>query len=269
MEDVRDLKEEVGRIRELMDAGRRGRPIGGELLAAFGTIVGFMVLSLGATAFGFIPLEFGLSPLAAAAAFLAATIVATTPAEQRNRGILAYLTACLLAGAAAEIVWRGTSAWMRSNDQGVTQIWLPLVLLGGVVACFAGAALLGLAGLLRRSEALSPVNRAVIGVWFAVAVAVVLLIGLCVLSGIQSGIWFAFMLLPSLFWMLWGLGWVISGWFGNSRWMYLAALGSWLLAAWQAYSFDFYWGSAAGLFALAMAPGLQLMREARRPRGEP
>ena len=55
VEDVRDLKEEVGRIRELVDAGRRGRPIGGELLAAFGAIVGLMVLSLGATAFGFIP----------------------------------------------------------------------------------------------------------------------------------------------------------------------------------------------------------------------
>lgn len=268
MDDVRDLKDEVGRIRELMDAGRRGRPIGGELLAAFGAIVGFTALNQGATAFSLLPLELSVSPLAAAAAFLVAVIATTTP-RSRTRGALAYVMLCLVAGLAGEAVWRGALGWIQSADQGVVPIWLPLLLLGAVAACFTVAALLGLVGLLRRSDALSPVNRAMIGVWSAVAVAVVVVTGICALSGLQTGYWFAFMLLPSLFWMLWGVGWAISGWVSNSRWMQLIALGSWLLAAWQAYSFSFYWTSAAGLLVLAMAPGLRLMHEARRPRGEP
>ena len=88
-------------------------------------------------------------------------------------------------------------------------------------------------------------------------------IALAAIFGVRSGLWFGLMFLPGFFWLLWGAGWWTSAAVTGSRWMRLVAAGSWALALWYAATSDFYMTSIVGFGALAVAPGIQLLREAR------
>jgi len=250
--DQGQLKEEVGRVGRLLDAGHRGIPIGGELLIAFGAVLGLMSVLAAATAFSYLPPAWMPSPLAGAAGFLAFAIL--------FRGVTERLHTTVLAAAAAAAV---VELSLRVALAAAPPVTLAIPILLGAVAMIALGALVGLWRLRRGIHATSPANRALIGTWLGLAAGMATMIALCAIVGARTNNWFGFMLLPGLFWVLWGSGWWTSAATTRSRWMYGVAAGSWVLALWHAATFDFFTISIVGLAALAIAPGLKLLREAR------
>jgi hypothetical protein len=103
----------------------------------------------------------------------------------------------------------------------------------------------------------------VLGAWSGLAAAMAVMFALCLAVLVRHGNGVGFMFLPGLFWILWGAGWWTSAAITQSRWMYAVAAGSWAVAAWFAMTTWLYSTSVVGLLALAVLPGVQLLREAR------
>jgi hypothetical protein len=259
VDQAQQLRDEVDRVGRLIEAGHRGIPIGGELLVAFGVTIGLLGCFAMATAFGYLPPDWMPSPVAAAAALLAFAVLFRS-AKQRLASTLfvaaAVATAC-------DLAWRAALAAVRSGEpelgpSGTMSLFIAvpllMILLGAVI---------GLWRLKRSAHAVSPANRALIGAWLGLAAAVAATIALCGIVGARTNNWFGFMFLPGLFWIAWGSGWWTSAAATRSRWMYGVAAGSWALAMWYAATFDFYTTSIVGLAALTIAPGVQLLHEAR------
>jgi len=259
MDQLEELKEEVGRMGRLLDAGNRGATVGGDLLLAFGAIFSVFCGITAASAFGYLPLMWAPSPLAASTAFLS---IATVFDGTRD-GMLRAVPFALVAALAGEAAWRGTVMLFQPSEMahgmrvGATLLAISLLLV------IAGT-LVGLWRLSRNALSASPANRTLIGVWTGIAGAMAVAIALCVAAGIRTGNWFGLNFVPSFFWVLWGAGWWASATTTNSRWMRIVAAGSWALAVYTAASFDFYATSIIGFAALAVAPGIWLLREAHR-----
>jgi hypothetical protein len=258
MDQVQELRDEVGRVGRLIDAGQRGVPIGGELLIAFGLSLALLGSLAGATAFGYLPLGLTLSPLAAAGAFLAFAMMFK---GSRTRPTTMLLAVAVATGA-GELVARTIQAfgWSGQTVTGyagiVLLVILPLLMFGlGVVV---GLRQLGLS-----AAAAAPANRAMLGAWTGLATAMAVTLALCVAVTARTGNAIGFMFLPAAFWILWGAGWWTSGAMTRSRWMYAVAAGSWGVAACYAATSWFYSTSIVGLIAFAVVPGAQLVREAR------
>jgi len=256
MDRAQQLKEEVSRVGRLLDAGHRGTPIGGELLVAFGTMAGLLGCLLAATAFRYLPTTWVISPLAGAAGFLMfATLFGRGTDKPRTSVIAALATA-----GAVELAVRGVAAAMPANYR-PGELWIALLLAAGVLLTLG--ALVGLWRLKRGIHAASPANRALIGAWLGLATAIAVAIALCTVVGTRTNNWFGFMLLPGMFWILWGCGWWASAAATSSRWMHGVAAGAWALSLWYAATFDLFSTSLVGLAVLVIAPGVKLMREAR------
>ena len=252
MGEAQELRDEVGRVGRLLDAGHRGIPIGGELLVAFGAVLGLLGLFATATAFGYLPPTWMPSPLAGAAGFLAFAVLF----RGRTERLLHTVLVAVVAAAATELTLRVTVSALPGPGAGIP------ILLAAVVLLALGV-LIGLWRLGRSAAAVSPANRALVKAWLGLATAMAVTIALCAIVGVRTNNFFGFMLLPGLFWILWGAGWWTSAAATGSRWMYGVAAGAWLLALWHAATFDVFTISIVGLAVLAIAPGVQLLREAR------
>lgn len=258
MDQVQELRNEVGRVGRLIDAGQRGVPIGGELLIAFGVTFALLGGLAGATAFRLLPLEFMLSPLAAAGAFLTFALL--------FRGTQTRVTALLIGMAVAvgagELIARTIQVldWKGETVTGYAAVVLLMLV---PLVMFAVGIVVGLRQLGQSAAAAAPANRALLGTWSGLAAAMAVMFVLCFAVTARTGSGVGFMFLPGLFWILWGAGWWASAAITQSRWMYAVAVGSWAVAAWFAMTTWFYSTSITGLLALAVLPGVQLMREAR------
>lgn len=116
----------------------------------------------------------------------------------------------------------------------------------------------------RRPGARSPANRAAGTAWMGVGLAIfVMSISLGVLSW-RLGSEAPMAVFPSLILALYGSGWAVSAEMSGKKWLWWLAIGGWAAAPvcalfigtpllWLVY--------AAGLFALALVPGLILMRQ--------
>ena len=259
MDQLEELKEEVGRMGRLLDAGNRGATVGGDLLLAFGAIFSVFCSAAAACAFGYLPLTWIPSPLAASAAFLSVAVVFTGTRDQMPKTVLAALMAALT----GEAAWRGTMMLFQSSEM-ANRMRVGAALLAISLLMVVAGTLVGLWRLSRNPSSASPANRALVGVWTGVAGAMAVAIALCVAAGIRTGNWFGLNFVPGFFWALWGAAWWASATATNSRWMRIVAAGSWALAVYAAASFDFYATSIIGFAVLAVVPGLWLLREAQR-----
>jgi len=259
MDQLEELKEEVGRMGRLLDAGNRGATVGGDLLLAFGVIFSVFCSAAAACAFGYLPLTWIPSPLAASAAFLSVAVVFTGTRDRMPKTVLVALMAAL----AGEAAWRGTMMLFQSSEM-ANRMRVGAALLAISLLMVVAGTLVGLWRLSRNPSSASPANRALVGVWTGVAGAMAVAIALCVAAGIRTGNWFGLNFVPGFFWALWGAAWWASATATNSRWMRIVAAGSWALAVYAAASFDFYATSIIGFAVLAVVPGLWLLREAQR-----
>src|SRR5690606_19645277 len=134
----------------------------------------------------------------------------------------------------------------------------------GAMAIFAVALMILLGRLRGRPGAMSPANRAAGVAWMSVGIGIfVLFLALAVLSW-RLGTGAPFAVFPSLILALYGAGWAVSAEMSGRRWLWVLAIGGWVGAPiialfvgsallWLAY--------AVGLFALALLPGLILLRQ--------
>ncbi|HEY6816505.1 MAG TPA: hypothetical protein VI168_13270 [Croceibacterium sp.] len=258
MDQVQELKDEVGRVSRLIDAGQRGVPIGGELLIAFGLTFGLLGVLGGATAFSLLPLEMTPSLLGPAGAFLTFALMFKGTKTQLTTTLLGVAVAL----AAGEVIARTIQA-LDWKGQTVTGYAAVVVLVLVPLAMFVLGIVVGLRRLRQSAAATAPANHAVLGAWTGLAAAMAVMLVLCFAVTIRTGNGVGFMFLPGLFWILWGTGWWTSAAITRSRWMYAVAAGSWGVAACYAATSWFYSTSIVGLLALAVLPGLQLVREAR------
>ncbi|GAA0272456.1 hypothetical protein GCM10009127_11030 [Alteraurantiacibacter aestuarii] len=254
-----ELKTQIDQLGAAINAGHRGPAIGGEMLVAFAVAFLPASASVAAAAFGLLPPTVFLSPLGALAAFLACLFAA--PA----RGLAVRLGMALAAGIGAEAVWRmilsaatgnGTSLTDSAGQVLVTSV--PLAILALVLA--SGA--LALHALRRQPGALSSANKAMIACWMAIFAGAAVMIAAFTLTGIRLNNWFGFMLMPAVMLGLWGAGWMAGGWISQRKWMGLVAAGSFVLALYYAWTFDFFGSLIIALLLLVLAPGVQLMRQA-------
>jgi hypothetical protein len=255
-----------------MDAGHRGRPIGGEVLVALGAVLAVVCALSGLTAFGVLPLSVAPSPLAAAAAFLAFAVFAAGGGARR--GAAEVVLVCFTAGIVGELAWRGLLYLLQTGganggrvDTGTLVLASSALGLAVLAGLFAGA-VLALRRLRRDPAAQSPANRMMTGGWLAVLAAFAVVLGVDAVSGLHSRLWIGLELMPSMFWTLWGVGWVISAQATGRRWMLLVVAGSWIAALWLAYGVDFYVGTTAGFVALAVLPALKLLADGRQAADE-
>jgi hypothetical protein len=272
MKQARQTEDDLRHIRQLMDAGHRGRPIGGEVLVALGAVLAVLCALQGLTAFSFLPLSVAPSPLAAAAAFLAFVVFAMGGGGQR--GAARIVLPCLAAGLAGELVWRGVLYLMRTDGTpdghvDTSTLWAVTGLLGlAVLAGLFAGAVMALRRLSRNPAAQSPANRIVTGGWLAVLAAFAVVLALNTMSGLRSGDWMGLNLVPGLFWCLWGIGWWISALATRRRWMMWVVAGSWIEALWFVSSGEIYAGTTVGFVALAVLPGLKLLADDRHATNE-
>ena len=257
MAQAEQLRDEVGRVGRLLEAGHRGVPIGGELLVAFGVALGLLGALGAATAFGYLPAAWALSPIGCASGFLAFAVLFKGVKERLSATILVSLGAA----AAGEAAWRAAVAALPEDKTDAIPAVMSLV--AAPVLMVALGVVIGLWRLARSAHAASPANRALVGAWLGLAAAMAAIIALCIIFGVRSGNWFGVMFLPGLFWILWGAGWCTSAAMTHSRWMYGVAAGSWALAIYYAATSGIFSSAIVGFVALVIVPGVQLMREAR------
>jgi hypothetical protein len=274
MAHTREAEDDLRRIRQLMDAGHRGRPIGGEVLVVLGALLAIVCALGGLTAFGFLPLAVAPSPLAATSAFLAFVVLAVGNGDTRRLGTPGVLLACLVAGTAGELLWRGVAYLSRANathdghaDKGIVAVMSGLLAFAVLAGLFSGAAL-ALRRLRRDPAARSPANRMVTGGWMVVLAAFAIVLAVDTVGGLRTGNWVALAFIPSLFWVLWGVGWWISAQATGRRWMLLVVAGSWIAALWFVSGAEIYSSATIAFVMLAVLPGLKLLGDARQAADE-
>ena len=125
--------------------------------------------------------------------------------------------------------------------------------------------LIGLKSQIRgKPGARSAVNRAVGAGWMGVGLGIfVMALSIAVLSfKLQSEV--PTYLFPSLIFALYGAGWAVSATMSGQKWQWMLAIGGWIAAPAIASLIDtplLWLGYAAGLFLLALVPGLILVRQ--------
>ncbi|OGN50740.1 MAG: hypothetical protein A2352_00155 [Caulobacterales bacterium RIFOXYB1_FULL_67_16] len=128
-----------------------------------------------------------------------------------------------------------------------------------------GAALAVLIGRMKGKPGYqSAGNRAVGAAWTAVGYGIFATwLGLMAM-GLNTGDWSAMMAMPTVVFVAYGSAWLVGGAMTKTRWMTLTGLGSYVGAVvmgWFAGDMVMYLVFAAVLFAVALVPGLILMRQ--------
>ena len=138
------------------------------------------------------------------------------------------------------------------------------VLWGAAMLAFFVALFAKMRGGRFKPGALSPVNRATSTAWMGVGLC-------CFVLSVSMGIiaWktqspVVAYLFPSLIFALYGAAWAVSAEMSGLRWQWKLAMAAWVAAPAIALLIDtpFIWlGYAAGIFLLALVPGVILRRQ--------
>lgn len=149
---------------------------------------------------------------------------------------------------------------------------LPASAVGGIWLASGLVFALGLPFLNRRTRtrpgAASSVNETIGVVWTQAGIAIGVLFVALMAAGFRTSDWGVFNVFPSIILALYGLCWTTAAHIGRTGWLRRIGVGGFIAAIalatvaggpllWLAY--------AIALFALALAPGLLLMRQEGRP----
>ena len=149
---------------------------------------------------------------------------------------------------------------------------LPASAVGGIWLASGLVFALGLPFLNRRTHtrpgAASSVNETIGVVWTQAGIAIGVLFVALMAAGFRTSDWGVFNVFPSIILALYGLCWTTAAHIGRTGWLRRIGVGGFIAAIalatvaggpllWLAY--------AIALFALALAPGLLLMRQEGRP----
>jgi hypothetical protein len=149
---------------------------------------------------------------------------------------------------------------------------LPASAVGGIWLASGLVFALGLPFLNRRTRtrpgAASSVNETIGVVWTQAGIAIGVLFVALMAAGFRTSDWGVFNVFPSIILALYGLCWTTAAHIGRTGWLRRIGVGGFIAAIalatvaggpllWIAY--------AIALFALALAPGLLLMRQEGRP----
>jgi hypothetical protein len=142
--------------------------------------------------------------------------------------------------------------------------WAPVWLWIGAGLVF-GATLAVLIGHMKGKPGFnSSGNRAVGAAWSAVGYGIfVTWLGLMAM-GLKTGDWSAMMVMPTVVFVAYGSAWIIGGAMTNTRWMTLTGLASYagaVATGWFAGETTMYLIFTATIFAVALIPGLVLIRQ--------
>jgi hypothetical protein len=142
--------------------------------------------------------------------------------------------------------------------------WAPVWLWIGAGLVF-GATLAVLIGRMKGKPGFNSTgNRAVGAAWTAVGYGIfVTWLGLMAM-GLKTGDWSAMMVMPTVVFVAYGSAWMIGGTMTNTRWMTLTGLASYAGAVamgWFAGETTMYLIFTATIFAVALIPGLILIRQ--------
>jgi hypothetical protein len=148
---------------------------------------------------------------------------------------------------------------------------LPASALGGIWLASSLVFALGLPLLNRRTRAspggASSLNETIGAVWTQAGIAIAVLFVALIVAGYRTADWGVFNVFPSIILALYGLCWMTAAHIGRTGWLRRVGVGSFIasvaLAA-QAGGPLLWLAYAIALFALGLAPGLQLMREEGR-----
>ncbi len=262
------LYDDVAYIRRMAEAGRKGPPLGGLLLAAFGGYIGVSALLFGARAFELVPLETPLPDFTVG--FIVFALVGLTTAEPTRGRILTAFLASLAAAFAMMIpngIWYGTvnsvAAGAAPGELLSLARYAPAVFALGPLFMLALGAWL-IFRLRRHAASEQGANRVAGAAWISALGGLGIILVLFTIAGLRTNNWFLMMSVPGVFWTVWGMAWLATGFGGGPRWSFAVAAGAWVLALAYAATFELFVTSAIGLFALALAPGLLMIRKAGR-----
>lgn len=138
------------------------------------------------------------------------------------------------------------------------------VLWGGAMLAFLAVLIWQIRQTDRKPGAQSAANRAAGAGWMSVGLAIFFMaLSMAVVSWkAQSDV--AFMVFPSLIFVLYGSGWAVSATMSAQKWQWKLAIGCWIAAPLLAFltGSPLMWlGYAAGLFLFALVPGVLLVRQ--------
>jgi hypothetical protein len=181
--------------------------------------------------------------------------------EGRHAPLLAgpvLVTAAVVFGIANLGQWALLSGVIQASP------WAPVWLWLGAGAVF-GLALLVLVRRMKGKPGFnSSGNRAVGAAWSAVGYGIfVTWLGLMAM-GLKSGDWSAMMAMPTIVFVAYGSAWMIAGQMTRLRWMTVTGLLSYagaIVVGWFAGDTTMYLVFTAVIFAVALVPGLILMRQ--------
>lgn len=183
-------------------------------------------------------------------------------ADEGSRGPLlggAILVAAgLIFGGASIVEWALQTGLLNLPEVGHLYLW------GGTGILFT----LSLIVLIQRQKGrpgnMSPANRAFANAWMGVGLAIFALSVSISLLIYKSGSEIPALVFPSLIFALYGSGWAVSAAMSGQKWLWWPAIGGWLAApvvAWFTNTPALWLIYAAGIFLLALVPGLVLMRQ--------
>jgi hypothetical protein len=261
------LQDDVAYLRRMSEAGRRGPPLGGLLLAGFGGFVGLAALLTWARAFSLIPFQMPLPNFAVG--FIVFALVGLSTPEPSPRRLRIALIAAVLAAAAMMLPYGAWLVWAQAIREGrdpgnllALARYAPLVFLVGPTFMI-GLSIWLISKLRRHAWSERGVNRVAGAAWISVLAALAVIIGIFFLAGLRTNNWFMMMSLPGVFWAAWGVPWLATGLAGGPRWAFAVAGGSWVLALVYGATFELFLTSAIGLFGLSLLPGLIMIQAAR------
>jgi hypothetical protein len=200
-----------------------------------------------------------LSALESDIGYLKALAAEGSPATLVGGSIMA--TAGIIFGLASLGQWAGLAGYLPRLDG-----WIfPLVWAASLVAFFVAMAMI-----VRRlgpHKSGDAANRAVSAAWTGVGFTIFAMFVCASLVVWRTRSDAPLMMLPSIVLALYGLAWTVAARLTRTGWIWAAALGSYAAAALVAVmagDASVYLVYAAALLLLATAPGLALMRAARK-----
>ena len=181
--------------------------------------------------------------------------------EGRHAPLLAgpiLVTAAIVFGSTSLIQWAIQSGLIRLNPW--SQLWIWVV--AGAVFAVALTVLIG--RIKKKSGFNSAGNKAVGSAWEAVGYGIFVTWLALVALSVKTGNWSWMAVMPTAVLVAYGSAWMIAAAMTRTRWMSMTALAAYVGAvavAWFVGSPLIYLAYAAVLFAVALVPGLILMRQ--------
>jgi len=181
--------------------------------------------------------------------------------EGRHTPLLAgpiLVTAGIVFGTTSLIQWAIQSGLVRLNPW--SQLWVWIV--AGVVFAIALTVLIG--RIKTKAGVNSAGNKAVGAAWEGVGYGIFVTWLALVALSLKTGQWFWMAVMPTVVLVAYGSAWMIGAAMTRTRWMTMTALLSYAGAvaiAWFMDSSAIYLVFTAVMFAVALVPGLILMRQ--------